>query len=41
MEFYSLNKIEFTDDKESIKEICQPLKVDRLGNIIQVGKPTL
>ena len=41
VEFYSLNKIEFTDDKESIKEICLPLKVDRLGNIIQIGNKKL
>ena len=41
MEFYSLNKIEFTDDRESIKEICLPIKVDRLGNIIQIGNQKL
>lgn len=41
MEFYSLNKIEFTDDRESIKESCLPLKVDRLGNIIQIGNKKL
>lgn len=34
-EFTQLNKIEFTDKKESIKEICIPIKVDRLGNIIE------
>ena len=33
-EFTQLNKIEFTDDKQSIKEICIPIKIDRLGNII-------
>lgn len=32
-EFTQLNKLEFTDDKKSIKEICIPIKVDRLGNI--------
>lgn len=38
VEYTQLNKVEFTDDKESIKEICIPLKVDRLGNIIEIGK---
>jgi CRISPR-associated endonuclease Csn1 len=38
VEYTQLNKVEFTDDKESIKEICVPLKVDRLGNIIEIGK---
>lgn len=33
LEYSSLNKIEFTDNKQSIKETCIPLKVDRLGNI--------
>ena len=37
MEFTQLNKIEFTDDKLSIKETCLPLKVDRLGNIIELN----
>ncbi len=32
-EYTSKNKIELTDDKLSIKEICWPIKVDRLGNI--------
>jgi len=36
VEFSQLNKIEFTDDKESIKEICIPIKIDRLGNIIDI-----
>ena len=34
-EFTQLNKIEFTDEKQSIKEICIPIQVDRLGNIIK------
>lgn len=33
-EFTPLNKTEFTDDGVSIKEVCVPLKVDRLGNEI-------
>ena len=33
IEFTSINKIELTDLKTSIKEFCIPLKVDRLGNI--------
>ena len=37
VEYTQLNKIEFTDDKESIKEMCIPLKVDRLGNIIELN----
>ena len=36
VEYSQLNKIEFTDNKESIKEICVPIKVDRLGNIIEL-----
>lgn len=36
-EYTSMNKIEFTDDKKSIKETCVPLKVDRLGNIIELN----
>ena len=34
-EFTQLNKIESTDEKQSIKEICIPIQVDRLGNIIK------
>ena len=34
IEYSQLNKVEFTDDKISIKEFCIPLKVDRLGNIV-------
>ena len=37
MEFTQLNKVEFTDYKSSIKEICVPIKVDRLGNIIELN----
>lgn len=33
IEYSSLNKIELTDQKVSIKEFCIPLNVDRLGNI--------
>lgn len=36
LEYYSLNKVELTDVKESIKEICIPIKIDRLGRIIEV-----
>jgi CRISPR-associated endonuclease Csn1 len=36
-EYTQLNKVEFTDEKESIKEICVPIKVDRLGNIIEIN----
>ena len=41
VEYTSLNKVEFTDKKESIKEICIPIKVDRLGNIIEFNGQTL
>lgn len=34
VEFGALNKIELTDNKVSIKTICLPIKIDRLGNII-------
>lgn len=37
VEYTQLNKVEFTDNKESIKETCIPLKVDRLGNIIELN----
>jgi CRISPR-associated endonuclease Csn1 len=37
VEYSQLNKVEFTDEKESIKEICQPICIDRLGNIISLG----
>lgn len=32
-EYTSLNKVELSDDKISIKEWCIPIEVDRLGNI--------
>ena len=34
-EFYSLNKMERSIMGEMIKEICIPIKVDRLGNLMQ------
>ena len=37
LEFTQLNKVEFIDDKSSIKETCLPIKVDRLGNIIELN----
>lgn len=37
LEFSKLNKTERALSGEMIKEICVPLKVDRLGNIIKVG----
>lgn len=36
MEYSQLNKVEFTDQKESIKEICTQIRVDRLGNIVEI-----
>ena len=36
-EYSQLNKVEFTDEKISIKEVCVPMKVDRLGNITKIG----
>ena len=33
VEYSQLNKVEFTDEKIAIKEVCIPIKVDRLGNI--------
>ena len=36
-EYSQLNKVEFTDDKVSLKEVCIPVKVDRLGNITKIG----
>ena len=35
-EFYSLNKMERSIMGEMIKEICIPIKVDRLGNLMQL-----
>ena len=37
VEFSSLNKMERATSGEMIKEICIPLKVDRLGNIVYIG----
>ena len=37
VEFTQLNKVEFTDTKDSVKETCIPIKVDRLGNVIEVN----
>lgn len=36
-EFLALNKMERAITGEMIKEICLPLKVDRLGHIIKIG----
>lgn len=33
VEYSSMNKVELTDDRISIKEFCVPIKVDRLGLI--------
>ena len=35
-EFYSLNKMERSIMGEMIKEICIPIKVDRLGNLMHL-----
>jgi CRISPR-associated endonuclease Csn1 len=37
VEYTQLNKIEFSDKKDSVKEFCVPIKVDRLGNIIELN----
>lgn len=37
IEYSQLNKVEFTDENISIKELCVPVKVDRLGNITKIG----
>ncbi len=37
VEYTSSNKYELTDSKQSIKETCIPIKVDRLGNIIEIN----
>src|SRR5574344_273589 len=37
VEYTQLNKFESTDDKISIKSVCLPVKVDRLGNIEKIG----
>ena len=36
-EFSALNKMERAITGEMIKEVCVPVKVDRLGNIIKIG----
>ena len=36
VEYSQLNKVEFTDEKISIKEVCIPIKIDRLGNITKI-----
>ena len=36
-EYSQLNKVEFTDNKISIKELCIPIEIDRLGNITKIG----
>ena len=41
VEFSSQNKMERAITGEMIKEICIPVKVDRLGHIIKVGFRTL
>ncbi len=41
VEYTQLNKVEFSDDKLSIKEVCVPLKVDRLGNITEINNKKL
>lgn len=38
LEYTQLNKVESTDLKESIKEICIPIKVDRLGRVLMKKK---
>lgn len=40
VEFSQLNKIEFCElngEKISLKEICVPIKIDRLGNIVELN----
>ena len=37
VEYSQLNKVEFTDGKISIKEVCIPIELDRLGNITKIG----
>jgi len=41
IEFSSANKMERAMTGEMIKEVCIPLKVDRLGNITYIGKEFL
>lgn len=40
VEFTQLNKLEFSLDKLSIKDVCIKLKVDRLGNITALNSNT-
>ncbi len=37
VEFTSMNKAERAITGEMIKEICVPMKVDRLGNIVELN----
>lgn len=37
VEFTSLNKAERATTGEMIKETCLPIKVDRLGNVIELN----
>lgn len=37
-EFSALNKMQRAISGEMIKDICVPLKVDRLGNVVKIGK---
>ena len=41
LELGANNKAEKTWEGDMIKSICLPLKVDRLGNIIQIGNKKL
>lgn len=41
LEFSSLNKMERSITGEMIKEVCVPIKVDRLGNIIEINNCTV
>lgn len=41
VEYTQLNKLEFTLDKQSIKDVCIKLKTDRLGNITIANKLSL
>ena len=36
-EFFSLNKMERAITGEMIKETCVPVKVDRLGNVVEIN----
>lgn len=41
IEYFSLNKIGRALTGEMIKEICVPIKVDRLGNVIEINNQAL